>query len=100
MDNSNESGAKRNYKHIHMHDHDHEFVQFDIPASTVKDLALLEYMLTHDKQHAKELADIGIRLSDEGFSDAAEEVGEAVRFYRQAHVKLQAAVEIINNASV
>ena len=97
MDN-NDHSREHSYEHVHMHDHDHDFVRFEIPASTVKDLALLEYMLEHNKQHAHELADLGIRLTDAGYESAAELVHGAVLDFNQANTKLKNSIDLISES--
>ena len=97
--NEEEKPKKRSYSHMHMHDHDHEFVHLEIPTMAVKDLALLEYMLDHNKQHAKELMDTSSRLKDEGFSNASDLIGEAVQFFNKANEKMEIAIAQINESS-
>lgn len=98
MDNKNDNSRGHNYANIHMHDHDHDFIHFEIPATTVKDLALLEYMLEHNRQHAHELADLGIRLADEGFSVAAQTVNDAIKLFSQANDYLGNAIAQVNES--
>ena len=98
MHNKDNKPKKRNYEHMHMHDHDHDFDHLEIPTMAVKDLALLEYMLDHNKQHANELADTAGRLVDEGFADAAAMINEAVNFFNQANVKMENAVALISES--
>lgn len=96
MDNKNEQSHGLNYERIHMHDHDHDFVQLQIPATTMKDLVLLEYMVEHNDQHAHELANIGLRLEDTVFTDAATLINDAVRLFHEANEKLGKAVRLVN----
>ena len=98
MSGKDDKQKKHNYMHMHMHDHDHDFVHLEIPTMAVKDLALLEYMLDHNKQHAHELSDTGVRLSDEGFELAAKLIAEAVHHFNQANDKMEKAVALINES--
>lgn len=99
MHNKNDNDSKKHsYEHTHMHDHDHDFVHLEIPAITVKDLALLEYILDHNKQHTRELADTGGRLAEEGFANAAELISDAVRCFNQANDQIEKAVRLLNES--
>ena len=87
---------KSRYTHVHMHDHDH--IREDgndnkvNQASIAKDLALLKYMLEHNKQHAHELADSGDRFNQAGLSQTAQLISEAVLFFDLANEQLAAAI--------
>lgn len=96
MENKNEQSHMPKYEHMHMHDHDHDFVHMEIPPTTMKDLALLEYMLEHNKQHVNELANLSLRLADEGYANAAELVNDAVHLFHQANDNLQKAIGLVH----
>ena len=100
MHNKDNKPKKRNYENIHMHDHDHDFEHLGILTTTVKDLALLEYMLEHNKQHALELADVAARLDEESLPQAAKLVSEAVACFNQANDKIEEAVGLISKSVV
>ena len=98
MHNKENKPKKRNYEHMHMHDHDHDLEHLGVLTTTVKDLALLEYMLEHNRQHAIELADTSARLKDEELPQASELIMEAVRFFNQANDKIEEAVKLISES--
>jgi len=52
-------------------------------------------MLEHNKQHALELSDTGARLSDAGFTDAANLISDAVHYFDHANEKLEKAIGLI-----
>ena len=54
--------------HCHPHSHEHTG---DKPMSPEEVLALLNYMLDHNRHHADELHDICHALEDEGKTEAA-----------------------------
>ena len=54
--------------HCHPHSHEHTG---DKPMSPEEVLALLNYMLDHNRHHADELHDICHALEDEGKAEAA-----------------------------
>ena len=72
-------------------DHDHNVSD--------KDLALLKYMLEHNKQHARELSDAGVRLAGAGLSGSAELIAEAVCHFEYANDKLEKAVGLVESAA-
>ena len=101
-EHSHESGP-----HDHEHDHDnghshgHDRGRGHIrvkgaekPGAQEKDIALLCYMLEHNKQHSRELAEIGDRLTGAGLAQAAELIGSAVRQFDLANSDLEKAVAL------
>ena len=71
-------------EHIHDHDHDHDH-EHNSPEET---LALLTYLLDHNRHHAEELHDLAHGLDWE----ASELLHEAVADYRQGNDKLAEAL--------
>ena len=91
------------HDHEHNHSHDHDHSTPDISASknnqaSSKDVALLTYMLAHNKQHARELAETGSRLADAGFREASELIEEAIHYFDHANESLDKAVLILSDA--
>ena len=95
-------------EHAHMHTHEHGHMQDDhhgrshdhiheasSDGASPKDLALLRYMLEHNRQHARELADVGARLATAGIEGAAALVSDAVHYFDHANEKLERAVGMI-----
>ena len=62
--------------HCHPHSHEHTG---DKPMSPEEVLALLNYMLDHNRHHADELHDICHALEDEGKAEAAAALAEALK---------------------
>jgi len=79
--------------HIHSHSHDHD--HGTAPGASAKDLALLKYMLEHNKQHARELSETGARLAEAGFDHAADMINDAVHYFDHANDSLEIAVGLI-----
>jgi len=88
------------HEHGHAHEHDHDHDHGDICAETSgaspKDLALLKYMLEHNKQHARELSEAGARLAAVGLPHAAVMINDAVHYFDHANEKLELAVDLIS----
>ena len=94
-DHSHDHDHGHSHDHSHDHGHSHSHSHGDAPAASQKDLALLKYMLEHNKQHALELSDTGARLSDAGFTDAANLISDAVHYFDHANEKLEKAIGLI-----
>ncbi len=74
------------YRHHDHHDHSHEHIE---PAET---LAILNYMLDHNRHHAEELHDIAHSAQPE---EAAKLLHEAVTLFGQANDKLEQALQLM-----
>ena len=81
--------------HDHSHNHDHNNDHAEAPDASPKDIALLKYMLEHNRQHARELAEAGGRLAGEGLANAAELINDAAHYFDRANEKLEKAVGLI-----
>ena len=57
-------------------------------------------MLEHNKEHARELAQAGGRLSAAGIKGAADLVSDAVHYFDHANEKLEKAVKLIDGGEV
>lgn len=79
---------EHNHTHEHTHTHEH---------GIAKEVALLSYMLEHNKQHAGELAQMGSKLSETGFAESAQLISDAVRDFDCANDKLSKALGLIDN---
>ena len=94
---------EHNHYHPHEHEHDHEHghshghshEKAETTTASAKDLALLKYMLEHNKQHALELSQTGERLANAGFDGAADMISDAVHYFDHANDSLETAVEMI-----
>ncbi|MDY2626039.1 MAG: hypothetical protein SOV74_06975 [Coriobacteriales bacterium] len=73
---------------MHMHDHDHSHHSATTPE---QQLALLSYMVEHNKSHTDELHDLAHALEGE----AADLLHEAVSLYDQGNKKLARALELL-----
>ena len=71
------------------HDHPHHL---DTPKEAGENLALLTYMLDHNRHHAQELHELAHDLSDEGKDAAAALLHEALEAYEQGNEKLAQAL--------
>ena len=83
------------HSHDHGHNHGHSHGHGNVPGTSAKDLALLKYMLEHNKQHARELSETGARLADAGFDHAADMISDAVHYFDHANDSLEIAVSLI-----
>ena len=90
--------------HSHGHDHSNDNPDGDggaqpDPADAAdvseKDVALLKYMLEHNKQHAKELLETGGRLKASGAEEAAVKIDEAVHYFEHANEMMEKSISLI-----
>ena len=72
----------------HEHSHPHE-----APKEAGESLALLTYMLDHNRHHAEELHELAHDLSDAGRDDAAALLHEALSLYEKGNEKLAQALD-------
>ncbi len=72
------------------HDHHHHH---DAPKEAGENLALLTYMLDHNRHHAEELHELAHDLSDEGRDAAAALLHEALELYEKGNEKLAQALD-------
>lgn len=74
------------------HEHTHEDIQNHGQDETV---ALLNYMIDHNKHHGEDLHEIYHSLEDSGKTEAANLVHEAMHEYDHASEKLAEALKLI-----
>ena len=74
--------------HDHIHDETHE-------NDENKDKLILTYMLEHNKQHAKELVELAIRLENQGSNDTATIILNAVNDIETGNDKLVSAIKTL-----
>lgn len=79
------------HDHTHTHEHTHEHGEIG-----QKDLALLKYMLDHNRQHARELVQSAEMLKSAGRADAAELIFDAVHYFEHGNDKLEGAVNALS----
>ena len=98
-DHSHAHSKNHMHEHTHSNSHGdgrpHSDRHADSPGAPLKDLALLRYMLEHNRQHALELAEASGRLSSAGITGAAELISDAVHYFDHANEKLEEAVKLV-----
>ena len=80
------------HPHAHEHDHHHEHPQGE--DAVKQTLALLRYMLEHNRQHTEELHNLFHALDDDGCYDAADELETAMRYYTAGNDALENALDL------
>ena len=83
------------HEHGHTHDHSHECSHDCHSCSSTCShtpmdelLALMQYMVSHNAAHAKELADLAIQLEKAGSHAAYEQVMAAVSDFEKGNMRL------------
>lgn len=77
--------------HEHIHEHGHEHSHEHKTHSPEETLALLRYMIDHNKHHAEELHELAHSAS----TDAAALIHEAVAAFDVGNEKLERALAIL-----
>ena len=77
------------HDHADHHDHHH-----DEPASKDKTLALLTYMINHNKDHAEEINDMASQLEQKGLTDVAAQMREGVTEMQKGNMLLEVALDL------
>lgn len=75
------------HEHVHEHDHEHPHK----PHSPEETLALLSYMIDHNKHHAEELHE----LAHSADAEAAGLIHDAVALFNNGNEKLEKALSIL-----
>ena len=75
-------------EHAGGHEHAHELT----PEQT---LALMTYMLEHNRSHAEELHNIAHALEKQGKHEAANLLGDAVHYFGHCNDKLEEALQLV-----
>ena len=85
-------GHEQAHEHAAHHEHTHP----DSPELTPEQtLALMSYMLEHNRSHAEELHNIAHALEAQGRAGAAGIVGEAVHYFGHCNDKLEEALRLV-----
>lgn len=81
----------------HNHDHSHDHFHESISAFESKDqaIALVAYMLEHNKSHTEELHEICHKLEASGENEAAYLIDDAVDQFMEGNALLQSALEAL-----
>ena len=85
------------HEHIALHqgEHGHEHSHGDKALTPEQTLALMSYMLEHNRSHAEELHDVAHALSQQGKDEAAALVHSAVHQREHGNEDLAAALKLM-----
>lgn len=87
-------GHEHEHAHEHMSGHHHE--HGDMPELTPEQtLALMSYMLEHNRSHAEELHGVAHALEHQGKPEAAQLVSEAVHWFGHCNDRLEEALRLV-----
>lgn len=79
-------------EHIHYHDPNHSHTHTSSISSKEEALALLAYMVNHNKHHAEELHEIAHSIHDEQAHDL---IHHALDSYTSGNEKLEQALKLL-----
>ena len=86
-------GHGHDHDHGHHHHHDHECCGgHDMPDENV---AILTYMLDHNKHHALELKEIAAHLREVGKDEAAAQIEKGVEDFEKGNMRLSIALSLV-----
>lgn len=91
-------GLLRQHSHEHAHEHvsGHHHEHGDTPELTPEQtLALMSYMLDHNRSHAEELHGVAHALEHQGKPEAAKLVAEAVHYFGHCNDRLEEALRLV-----
>lgn len=80
------------HEHTHVHTHEHAHPHTHEHADRAESLAVLGYMLEHNRHHAEELH---LLAHDAQPEEAAELLHEAVDLFAEANNKLEQALQLM-----
>ncbi len=84
------------HEHAHEHACHHEHSHADTPElSYEQTVALMSYMLEHNRSHADELHNIAHALEAQGKHEAANLVGDAVHYFGHCNDKMEEALRLV-----
>ena len=86
------------HEHPHSHDHLHDAGHSHDHCHTPMDelMALMKYMTGHNAAHAKELADLAVKLDEAGNHMAYHKVMDAVAHFEEGNRILAAVLQELN----
>lgn len=96
-----ECGHEHSHTHEHTHEghthsHEHTHGAAEHASEPVKRaVTLLNYMYSHNSDHAEELAEMAVKLRNMGEAAAADEIEHAVAAFREGNAKLHDALHKI-----
>ena len=85
------------HEHEHTHDHAHTHTHAHgegKPMSPEEVLALMTYMLDHNRHHADELHEICHALEDQGKAEAAATLADALHYFDHCNDKLEESLKL------
>lgn len=85
------------HDHPHGHEHQHEHPGNGGMNTDQQTLALLKYMLEHNRHHAEELHDLAHQLNGQGKGAAADRIHEAIHSFNEGNDLLEQALTAIES---
>ena len=86
---SHDHGHPHSHDHLHGADHSHDHCHTPVDEL----LALMKYMTGHNAAHAKELAELAVKLDEAGDHMAYHKVMDAVACFEQGNGMLEAVLK-------
>ena len=95
-EHAHEHVCGHHHEHAHEHVCGHHHEHGDTPELTPEQtLALMSYMLEHNRSHAEELHGVAHALEHQGKPEAAKLVSEAVHYFGHCNDRLEEALRLV-----
>ena len=88
-------GFEHSHTHTHADGHTHTHASVSAFDSEEQAIALMSYMLDHNKHHAEELHELSHKLEAGGKDEAAHLIDNALEKYYQGNDELAKALEAV-----
>ena len=89
IDHDHIAGGEHSHQHTHAHSHEHTHDGHTHTHTPMDELvALMKYMVGHNAAHAKELADLAVKLDEAGSHAAYHKVMDAVACFEKGNEML------------
>ena len=94
-DHTNEHSHSHEHTHDHDHEHSHGHPHTTADATSREEtLALLAYMVSHNKHHAEELTNLSAGVD----GDAALALQKAIALFQEGNQELEAALKLMQQS--
>lgn len=92
-------GHDHGHDHTHHHDHEcgcgHDHQEGCECGQADENVAVLAYMLDHNRHHAAELKEIAAHLREDGKEEAAAQIEKGVEDFEKGNMRLSIALSLV-----
>ena len=88
--------AHGSHDHTHGHTHHHDHHSPGETSAEDRDLKILQYMIAHNAEHAREMRELADRLRGTGKAEAADLIINGAEGFETANAELEKAAELMS----